>query len=450
MKIKIARQPSVQGNTLVTTLVLGVIMLVTLISYLALLMSHKNQVAHSQSWNSSLTLAEAGVEEALAQLNAQAVFGGFANYMNLGATNPPPTDFSNNGWGTSSQGFGPMARTLGAGNYKVKIYTNASSPIVYSTGYVTVPITGDTLYRAVMINTGWERLLNVGVGAKNGVDGNGNVQILDSWNSHDPLLSTNGLFDQTKTGTNGNMASIAGTVDLGNDTITGSLYLGPTADYTSNTNQVGGSVHTDFNVQFPDVTLPNVSWTLTTPTPGVTYTNLDSKGKVTISTGSAYNFTTSGNYQINSATAYPIIVQPGVTVALNITSAGTFDATKLNILGGTANSGTAVLYLNGPTGINTSGNSAITASRPENLWIFGLPTLTSISFSGNAAFIGVLYAPEADITLNGGGSSNTDIEGAIVGNSVTFNGHFHVHYDQYLANIGPVLGYVATSWQELK
>jgi hypothetical protein len=113
------------------------------------------------------------------------------------------------------------------------------------------------------------------------------------------------------------------------------------------------------------------------------------------------------------------------------------------------NSGTAVFYIDGPSSINAAGNTAIDASgRPENLWIYGTSTLTGITFSGNAQFTGVIYAPEANIKLNGGGNNNLDIAGSVVVNSITVGGHFALHYDEYLSTLRS-RGYIPTSWQEV-
>jgi hypothetical protein len=87
------------------TLTRGVILTLACISYLLLVGNQKSTVTRSQTWNAALTMAEAGVEEAMAQINAS------------------PGDFSANGWGNN---FGPVTRTLIGGSYSVQIvgYTN--------------------------------------------------------------------------------------------------------------------------------------------------------------------------------------------------------------------------------------------------------------------------------------------------------------------------------------
>jgi Tfp pilus assembly protein PilX len=417
--VKIHHTPKTteQGMALCVTLILVVVLLMAMASYMMLLDSQKNLVTRSQTWNAALTVAEAGIEEGLAQANASLSIFAITN-----------GDFSNNGWGGSGGVFGPVSRSLSGGTYTVVIQTNIS-PIVCSTGYVTVPIVGGTISRAVEVVTTPESIINVGVGAINNINFNGNGVAVDSYNSTLTNLSTNGQYDPTKTSTNGNVASMQGLVDLGNHTIDGSLFLGPGATY-ANDGTVTGNVNYDANIQYPDVALPASAANWPTEAP---------------STNSVYDFTTSGNYIINQN--LPIVVESGVTVNVNVTST-TFSPSSIQIHGGTSNSGTAVFYLNGPTSISIAGNTAVDASnRPDNLWFYGLPTLTSITFSGNSTFVGVIYAPEASLTLNGGGNNNGLIGSAIV-NTITMNGHYNFHYDESLGQNSPYR-YVAGSWSEL-
>ena len=167
---------------------------------------------------------------------------------------------------------------------------------------------------------------------------------------------------------------------------------------------------------------------------------------IATTTNGNYDFKVSGNYTINQN--QPIIVEAGVTVTLNVT-ATTFDPSSLQIHGDTSNSGTAIIYFNGPTSATIHGNEAVDASnRPENLYYYGLDSLTSLTFGGTSSFVGVIYAPNATLTLNGGGN-NIGLIGSAVVNSITMNGHYNFHYDESLANIGVSRGFIATSWQEL-
>ena len=105
MKIILPKQSREQGSVLLITITFGVILLLVLASYLMLLTGQKSVVTRSQTWNDSMTMAEAGIEEGLAQVNASnAVFNFGVNVF---------TNFSINGWGGGGGSvFGPKSRSL--------------------------------------------------------------------------------------------------------------------------------------------------------------------------------------------------------------------------------------------------------------------------------------------------------------------------------------------------
>jgi hypothetical protein len=119
------------------------------------------------------------------------------------------------------------------------------------------------------------------------------------------------------------------------------------------------------------------------------------------------------------------------------------------VAGNGANVGSKLtMYIASPS-FSIGGGGAIDGGRAANLAYYGLPSNTSISFSGNAAFTGTIYAPDADIRLNGGGNNNYDFVGSCIGKTVTMNGHFMFHYDEDLLTDGPSRGYTATHWSEI-
>ena len=411
MNIQPARQLSSRGSTLIIVMVLGVVMLVAVGSYLRLIGTQKSLVVRSETWNAALTMAEAGVEEALTQLNS-------------GATN-----LSANGWGASGSIYGPVTRSLQGGSYSVIISnSSATKPVIYATGFTIVPVSGDSVSRNVKVGTLKQVLSNIPLGVRKNIDMNGNGVAVDSYDSSNPLLSTGGVFDPNKISTNGSIASMGGLVNLGNHTIKGNLYLGPTANYSGSTANVTGTIYTDANIDFPDVILPDVTWQTAPLSLGI------------------HSFTNSGYYTVSDQ--FPIVVQPGVTVNLNVVTGVTYSPASVQITGDITNSGAANIYLNGPPSLTISGNTTVNSSnRPQNLRFFGLPSLTSIAVSGTTEFVGVIYAPEADVSLSGGGSSSGLI-GSLIANSIKLNGGYQIHYDESLDTNGPTI-FVIQSWQEL-
>src|SRR5689334_21441216 len=82
MKPFLNRNSKIQGSVLVITLILSVILGTTLGGYLLWVRSQTMMVAESQAWNAALALAEAGIEEGMAQLNVAGT-----NYVSSAGTN---------------------------------------------------------------------------------------------------------------------------------------------------------------------------------------------------------------------------------------------------------------------------------------------------------------------------------------------------------------------------
>jgi hypothetical protein len=268
---------------------------------------------------------------------------------------------------------------------------------------------------------------------------NGNSMATDSWNSHSTNLSNGGFFDASKVSTNGDVASQQGIVNIGQHTIDGNLYLGPSATYTSGTNQVDGTIDKNYNVNFPDVKLPaSVASAPTAPTVG---------------SGSSTTNWISGNgaYTINNN--YPIVIATNVTATVHITTQN-FDQ-PVTLQGSIASSNIAsiVIYAdpastNGSFTLTGNGTAGAANGTPLNFIVYGMPNVTAIKMAGTSQFIGAIYAPEAVLTLDGGGNS-PNIQGAAIVQQVTLNGHYDVHYDEALASWGPAKSWTANSWQEL-
>ena len=59
-----------------------------------------------------------------------------------------------------------------------------------------------------------------------------------------------------------------------------------------------------------------------------------------------------------------------------------------------------------------------------------------------------LLAKHQPQSSRGGGTSPYDFVGSCVVNTLTMNGHFHIHYDESLNKLNPS-AYVACSWNEV-
>jgi hypothetical protein len=149
-------------------------------------------------------------------------------------------------------------------------YTTESWPTIYSTGYVRVPDLSATLARVIRVLTTNVPLFNVAIAGRTNIDMNGNGLSTDSFNSSLTNLSTNGRYDSAKTSTNGDVAVLYGTLDLGNHTVAGDAYLGPTVTLSGSPSQISGGIANDYNYDYPDVVAPDTSgwFSLFTTIPG--------------------------------------------------------------------------------------------------------------------------------------------------------------------------------------
>jgi hypothetical protein len=182
----------------------------------------------------------------------------------------------------------------------------------------------------------------------------------------------------------------------------------------------------DMNLQFPDVKDP---FTAGYSTPG----------------GNPLAITSSGNWLLSSLNK-TLVVKSNVQAVLKVTGSISITGNDKVVIEPGAS---LQLYMAGATA-KIAGNGVINQpGNATNFIYYGMPANTSLDFSGNGSFIGAIYAPNANFTLGGGGSTITDFCGASVTASVKMNGHFRFHYDENLGRVGPLRGFVVTAWNEI-
>lgn len=164
------------GSVLITTLLVAVLLGTVLASYLLMVRGQNVSVARSQAWHAALAVAEAGVEEALAQLNPGAL-----------TTNVP----TGRGWVLDDGVYrpDPPERELLGGRYAVS-YSAGLRPTIYSTGYVTLPISSTTIARVIRVETTNAALYQLPLTAQK-LEKSSNRQFLtNSYNSTNPQYVT--------------------------------------------------------------------------------------------------------------------------------------------------------------------------------------------------------------------------------------------------------------------
>lgn len=458
-----------QGSVLLVTLLVTAIMGITLASYLIMIQTQNTSVVRSQTWNSSIAVTEAGVEDALQLINKYS-----GNFETL--TNWPSTALADN-WTLIAPKVYYVRRYLGEDYYDVYV-TNANTinPAICSLGHAkwyntfaaATPMVGTlgvnlepptSLNRNVNVLTKVDPIFNVAMAALKQIDFSGKNVQTDSFDSSNPAYSTGGLYpfgDLSKTKAGGDVVTddvIINSLSVGNAKIKGQVKTGPKGTveigpggsvgdkaWVEGGNlgiQTGASAN-DMNVAFPDVQMPLTSWL-----PAVS-------GNYTINgTSFKYAFMTDGDYTVSSLSGSVYIgtnahVRLKITGSVNLTGAND----QFYIDSSPTTSGSLRIYMTGDSFsikglgvVNTSGNAA-------NFYYFGLPSNTSVTFGGNAAFVGAIYAPSAAFTLGGGGSAPIDFIGASVSKTVKMNGNFNFHYDENLRNNGMGRGFIPTNWRE--
>jgi hypothetical protein len=407
---------------------------------------------------------------------------------NAGNLSAAPMAWTNNidiggepGWGAFTNGQTSVSRNLaGTDGYSASVDISSGVPVISSAGRVTIltvpwgffasahgPFLGaqvgnspnqattGTLGRKVLVTTVLDTLFPAAIVTKSNFNMKGNNTVVDSFDSSSPLYSTNGIYTNIYRRANGDVATDSSFIDslhLANGNIYGKVMTGPgtvqNAVQIGNQGRVGdaawfippqnsgkiqpGHWAGDFNLNIPDVKEPGfVGGALPSASNGVITLN-------------------GGNYTVppNTTLSAPLNITGPTTVwvqgsySQNIVIASSNSASLVLFVGTTNTANSDSLDLHGNAYINSPGNAL-------NLQIYGLPSLTSIDMSGNTAFSGTIYAPEAELKGGGGGNNTLDTSGAIIVGSITLNGHWNFHYDEHLKVNGPNRGWIAKDWKEV-
>jgi hypothetical protein len=467
MKIRLNPQPHRQGSALLVILLTCVIIGFTLASYLVLVSSQNRSVMRSMAWNSAIPVLEAGVEEALTQLRYWDV--GTRGFAGQDGTTPNVAGLHSNGWIPINGHYAKEIR-IGDSYCQVAIEVSGPTPVIYSTAYVPAPLssgiqtgmiqgqigpsldesrfTQGFLKRSVRVQTLRNMLFARGMVAEDDINLNGNNVDTDSYNSRKADRSTNGKYDPAKRGDRGDIATNSGLINslnIGNANIMGKIStgqggtaaIGPSGivgdlDWhnSGGKGMQAGAFTDDMNVVFDPVEVPFTSG-YAIPA-GRTIEGVD------------YTYVLSdGNYMLSSFGG-TVLIQGDVV--LHVTESISFSDDDTLVI---APGGSLQVFMSGQSA-TFSGNATWNENgSPLQLQYFGLPGNTSVSISGNGAFSGTIYAPSADLTLNGGGKDNYDFSGASISKTVKMNGHVKFHYDEALSDYGLSTGYIPVTWDEI-
>ena len=414
------------GGILVVTLVISSLVGLMLASYLKMVSSQNTYTFRSQVWNSAIPLCEAGVEEALAHLNA------------LGTNN----NFAIRGWSLETNGY-VRERTLDDGTYRATIDTNFP-PIITVQGKVRAPLqTAKYITRTVQVRTKWNYTYPQAILARSEIDLGGTSSRIDSFISTNIpggqysllyaraeapvacLATTPGKFDLANTKVHGRIGySAPGNVIWNSGGVGDSLWL-----VLNSGIQTGHSVN-DLNLYVPDIVLPDNFGPVFAPS-----------GRTVGGVAYKYVFD-SGYYRMST------LVINNNEKALFLGNANVHVLGEMKVASGgaiiIANTGDANLYVGGNVELKGQG-VANNRGYAANLAINGLNTCTSVEYGGSSVFIGTIYAPRALVKITGG----IDMTGAIVADRFDFKGGFKIHYDECIQGKAEIGRFLVASWMEL-
>jgi hypothetical protein len=443
------------------------IIAVSLGSYIKLALNSMTLADRSYYLNAAINLAEVGIESAVYcynQLDDVAPTAAESAWLPYGWTLDTTT-------GTATRtltGFTPGAGVTGTVKVHCTHYNPASThePVVTALATVTPP-RGPALTKYLEVSLRRRALFPRGMVVRETITAVGGSLSLDSWDSdHDGDPSTAPVpYSTTYRRTNATLATLSSdpsAISIGNGKVYGyiSTAEGGTVAYGSTAvlsgDFAGTTVETDrishdFDVTtFPPVTPPtNVASWITMPTLKNETVTLPRAGDTPDAADGFYyyNFGPGENIQNSTITLADKVVlilnnHAGVTA---ITLSGSSGITL-----GTA--GAMRIYSNGDINMGGSGFTNNNAEAATAV-IYGTSTTPGgqdITLKGNGLTSISLYAPNADISLSGGGSVG-EFSGALVGNSVKMNGNTQFHYDEALARViltgNP---YGIKKWRELR
>lgn len=420
-----------RGSALVAALIMSAVIGIVVCSFLVLIADRNYITQRSLAWNTGIPVLEAGIEEAFTHLHNDGSLT--ANGWMLGGTNATVVytktrNFTNNS------------------TYCMMTISNVSAngADIYSQGFVPSPTGSGYISRTVQVRTTNSAIFTKAISAKGIIQFSGGSMV-DSFNSSNPLYSTNGMYIASKHEANGGVvtdSSANPAISISSGKIDGKTATGPLGTVTtSGSGAIGdlawttgiepGYTNNTMNVTYQDQSAPPGSALWLLPPNGV------------VGTTNCQYVLGNNSYKLSSLTisqsgsGQPVIVTGNAT--LYITGDLTVQGSGyIYIMPGASLN----LYVGGSTTTLSGSGVENGAGNAANFSYHGLPTNTSITYSGSSGFFGTLDAPEANFTLSGSAA----FVGAAIVNTFNDSGGAAVHYDEALGGNG---GLKLISYKEL-
>jgi hypothetical protein len=430
------------GNVLFATLITTGIISMFMGGYLSLVRSENQFTSRSQTWNTAIPIAEAGIEEAMTQLRVTFPSPSTANdWKEIHDASGLRTYY----WKSNS--FNPDEY------YLVGIFpaggVNDKTPVIVSQGFARVSGKTNFISRTVRVNTKVSGPPMAGMVVVTNATLVGDKIAIDSFNSTNILGSTaDGKYDITKRGdkaTLASLSSVSNSINIVNADVWGKVATpyGASAKFGAQSSIGNLAWHNAGKTgvqQDPNPIIDDLNYSIERPVaPYTNATMLTGSGSFTLGDGTYKVDNLSGNLIVNGKAKLLVtsscdisdirIQNPSGTASLEL-----YVAAKDAIISGTPNvegKASNFKYIGLPP-------------NPGQNWV-GNQTLTC---GGNGEFTAMMNAPGTRLILRGGGQGVQDFSGACIVGSLVMNGSYNFHFDEAIAD-DMANKYIAISWDEL-
>lgn len=456
---------SQRGSVLLVALLLAIIIGISLVSYIKVSNNSLKLAQRSFYYNSSMNYAEIGLEEAIACFNqidnvatpADAWTAWTTNTTPYNATTSPTTPYAVK----TFSGFSAGPNTTAAIKVYVHFHTAdpGTTPVIVAKSTITQADGSPAISKFIEVTLRKRSLFANGLVARENITWVGQPSA-DSWDSDPENDGTHVPYDTSLRTANAVVGSISGSIGLGGGEVWGYAKTGEFGSIT------GGSVHplgtttndptrrtNDFNATFPNPI---------TPAPATFYTmssNINSS--TTLPRGGDAPITVAG------VPTYYYVFDSGTQITLSGSDRLSIAAGKNVVIIMNAHSGAEAIKTTGSAGIDvnlaaslniyTNGDIKIAGNGMANdnnnaasMIVWGTNSSSqTIDISGNGQLTGCVYAPNAILDLNGGGTDGL-MCGSAIAKTITMNGNTKFHYDDALGRLTTGNPYGISKWRELQ
>jgi len=412
-----------QGYILLISLLIMTMLLLLTVPFLFNLSTENSLSEKSYRSLAALSLAEAGVERAIWELNHGDMFA-WSGDSTMRTMAVPSFQSS-------------AEKVMGDIDIKVT-YPEGENPVVESTGSIAhIGSQSLTSIIRVVLNgvPDMTKLFDHGAFGDDGVELQSQA-LVDSYDSRQGEYGGTNIGEKGDTGTN---ATHIGAISLNsNATIYGNAIAGPESDpeqaIVSRANGLitGESLALSSLKEMPSVTAPD---------------SLPFRGSYLLDGDGVDSISVSGEY-----TSFGLDNSAKLTITDNVILyiTGEFSMlsnTQLDIAQGVE----VTIYLGGS--FTQTSNTQINnlSQDPTGFMVFGTDSFNgTMQWNSNTEFYGAVYAPKATIEYN----SNADFYGSIAGSFLNLGSNTRIHYDEALGELkfdlgnGEISSYEVRSWQQ--